>query len=340
MAAGKSKKQASEPSETKDIAGTDKEKKDYTWPVISGALALLLLISVFSNYGQDSASSQSLGKAEFSLKMKNFIQDTITQSAAEVTIENITEENGLYKFSILLNGKQAAVSYATKDGALLFPQALDVARIEELSKQKKEAETAEGPAEAPLKSDTPDVQLFVMSQCPYGVQAENALKPVLDALKGKIDFELRFIAKRNEDGTFSSLHGKPEVDEDLRQVCVMNVYPNYMDYIICRNADIEGSDWQSCAAKSNMSTALIKTCSEGREGEGLLAKNIEAGNKLGIGSSPTILINTQSYRGERSPDAFLGAICSAFNSAPEECSQMLGTSQTPVNEAPHAGCGA
>ncbi|VVB61324.1 Gamma interferon inducible lysosomal thiol reductase (GILT) [uncultured archaeon] len=325
--------------EEADKSGQDtsgnKEKKSYFWPAISAILGILLLISAFS--GSSKSSPSDTGKDEVSAKMQAFIQDTLLQGAVQVSIENITEEKGLYKFSVIVDGKPAAVSYATKDGAILFTQAIDV---ENAKKQVSEAKAKQEEAPKLNKTDVPKVQLFVMSQCPYGIQAENAIKPVLDALKNKISFELRFIANRNDDGTFSSLHGQPEVQEDMRQACAMNVYANYMDYVICRNSDIKGSDWQSCAAKNNINAELIKACSEGSEGEGLLARNIALGNKMGVGSSPTVIINSQNYRGQRTPESFLTAICSTFNNPPKECSEQLGTEQTPVDEAPHTGCGA
>ncbi len=315
----------------------NKAPKNYFWSAVSVILGILLLISIFSGSSDTSQPSPAIEKDTVSANMQAFIQDTLLQGAAQVTLENITEEKGLYKFNVLVDGKPAAVFYTTKDGNLLFTQSINV---EDAKKQAIEAKAMQEEATKPNKADVPEVQLFVMSRCPYGVQAENAIKPVLDALKNKISFELRFIANRNEDGTFSSLHGTPEIQEDLRQVCAANVYPNYMDYVVCRNANINSGDWQSCATKNNMNAEIIKACSEGKEGDALLAKNIALGNSIGVGSSPTIIINSQSYRGQRTPEGFLTAICSTFNNPPKECSQQLGTEQTQVDEAPHAGCGA
>ncbi len=317
--------------------GEGKELSKYLWPAISAVLAALLLASVFSGTSSVSQNPKALDINEFSLKMKGFIQSSLLSAPAEVSIQNITEENGLYRFSVLLNGKLAGTSYATKDGTLLFPQAIDVEKI--IQERTAAAEKA-NESSMPQKSDVPKVQLFVMSQCPYGVQAENAIKPVLDALSGKISFELKFIANENADGTFSSLHGQAEVDEDKRQSCAINVYPNYMDYVICRNADIKGSDWQPCATKNGMSAEVIRACSEGKEGDGLLSSNIKLGNEIGVSSSPTILINSKQYQGQRTPEAFLGAICSAFNNPPAECSRALTANSTGVSDVPEEGCGA
>ena len=72
----------------------------------------------------------------------------------------------------------------------------------------------------------PDVELFVMSYCPYGVQAEQELLPFLETYGDTIDFKLRFIIGKEEtsaedasgDIRFTSLHGEPELMENKRQM--------------------------------------------------------------------------------------------------------------------------
>ncbi len=140
------------------------------------------------------------------------------------------------------------------------------------------------------------IDLFVMSQCPYGTIAMDSMKEVLENFKGEIDFEMHFIATDNGDGTFSSLHGQPEVDENIRESCVMKYYPTdykYMDYIWCRNKDISSTEWQSCATDNGMDVNKIKTCAEGEEGKELLREKIKLSNELGIGASPTWMANNK-----------------------------------------------
>jgi hypothetical protein len=63
------------------------------------------------------------------------------------------------------------------------------------------------------------LDLFVMSQCPYGAQALLSMKEVLGHFKGqRIAFNVHYIADSAAGGTFSSLHGQPEVEEDIRLV--------------------------------------------------------------------------------------------------------------------------
>lgn len=139
------------------------------------------------------------------------------------------------------------------------------------------------------------LDLFVMSQCPYGTQALDAMKEVLTNFKDKINFQIHYIANETSDGVFDSLHGQPEVDENIRELCAIKYYPDnykYMDYIWCINKEIEkGStySWETCAKDF----PKIKTCFSGEEGKQLLSENIKLANDLQIGASPTWITNNK-----------------------------------------------
>lgn len=138
---------------------------------------------------------------------------------------------------------------------------------------------------------TKQLDLFVMSQCPYGTKALDAMEEVLENFGDQIDFNVHYIANENADGSFQSLHGQPEVDENIRELCAIENYPDdyeYMEYILCRNKDIAG-DWKECAKGFSQ----ISSCFSGTKGEELLSDNIKLANELGIGASPTWIVNNR-----------------------------------------------
>jgi len=156
------------------------------------------------------------------------------------------------------------------------------------------------------------IELFVMSQCPYGVQAESSMKKVIDGFKGDVNLSLHFIANDLGNGSFSSLHGANEVAEDLRQVCIMKYYPaKFLDYLTCVDNDYTnaGSAWEGCASSSQMDTNTIRQCSTGAEGSGLLSENIQRTKALQIDSSPTIYLDNKPYTGGRDNVTMTRAIC-------------------------------
>jgi hypothetical protein len=140
------------------------------------------------------------------------------------------------------------------------------------------------------------LDVYVMSQCPYGVKGLDAMKEVLTNFKGNIDFDIHYIASDNGDGTFTSLHGQGEVDENIRELCAIDLYPNdykYMDYIWCRNKDIKSTAWESCATDNGMDAAKIKACADGGKGKELLRTSIKETDAVGISASPTWLANNK-----------------------------------------------
>jgi hypothetical protein len=140
------------------------------------------------------------------------------------------------------------------------------------------------------------VDLFVMSKCPYGVQAMDSLKEVLSVVKN-VNLSINYIASADPvTGSFVSLHGQTEVDEDLRELCVMKYYPKssqYMEYIWCRNKDIQSTAWESCATSNNMDVVKISTCATGEEGKKLLRDSIAFTDSVGVQASPSWMANNK-----------------------------------------------
>ncbi len=167
------------------------------------------------------------------------------------------------------------------------------------------------------KSGTVNVDMYVMSQCPYGVQAEDAIIPALKNLGDSVVFNLNFIGTANSDGSFNSLHGVNEVNGDTVQLCAIKYEPKkYMDLILCMNQN-SGSipaNWEQCADQLKLDKASIKKCYEGAEGKQLLSASFSSSGIAGAQGSPTIKINGKDYSGQRDLASFTRAMCQNVNS--------------------------
>ena len=148
----------------------------------------------------------------------------------------------------------------------------------------------------------PTLELFVMSHCPYGVQAEEKLIPIIKKFGDAIDFKLQFIAEEKEvtstqDITpFISLHGYPEVAEDIRQLLIAQEYPDrYLDYILCRGKKLDKS-WEACAEKLGINVVKIQALFDTSEAAQLFRENIARAADLGIKASPTILVDGHRFQ--------------------------------------------
>ncbi len=187
------------------------------------------------------------------------------------------------------------------------------------------------PTPEPVKSSRPSVDLFVMSFCPYGVQAENAMAPVSGLLGTKTDIKIRYIATVNGDTVDSvkSLHGLLEAKEDLRQLCVAKLYPDkFWDYLNLINAQCypiykNATQLESCqknvTATLGIDNQTIGNCASGSEGMALLKADEAITQNLKVTGSPTLFINGQKYSGQRTPDAYKQFICARFDTPPAEC---------------------
>ncbi|MBL6974445.1 MAG: hypothetical protein ISR64_01815 [Deltaproteobacteria bacterium] len=182
-----------------------------------------------------------------------------------------------------------------------------------------------------------NLKLFIMSMCPFGVKAGNAMKEVLDAFGKDMNFELHFIADETAPGQFKALHGPKEVAENIRQLCAAKYYPKnnkFMDYIWCRNDDYKSADWEPCAKKAKMDAGRIKKCSEGEEGKKLHSEDIKIAKALGIGASPSWLANNKFKFSGLAPEQIKTNFCS-YNKGAKGCAKTL----TSDVKGPQGGCG-
>lgn len=269
----------------------------------------------------------------------------LLQGQSTVAVSNVTQSNGIYKFVVDVDGRQFD-SYLTTDGKILFPSAYDITAAD--STPVKANTTTTTTTTTTPKTDKPTVELFVMSFCPYGVQAEQIMKPVFDLLGSKADFNVRFIASVG--GTtidsVQSLHGANEAKEDLRQLCIAKYYDKvtywkYVSYIANgypTNISTSTIDtkWKEAAAVANIDTTKIETC-VANESLALMNADVAITNAYGVSGSPTLIINGVQYSGSRSSTAFQQAICAAFTTPPAECSGTVTNTQTTTSTS---GCAA
>ncbi len=135
------------------------------------------------------------------------------------------------------------------------------------------------------------MELFVMSQCPFGVRAEEFI------IKAKKDgtfpkdktVRVRYIVDYLADRGFSSLHGSGEWEENVRQLLIAKYYPEkFWKYLEIRNKDYRSSRWDKAmeAAGINPNKIMKKFDTEGME---LLKAEAQYIKDYGISASPTLV---------------------------------------------------
>ena len=185
------------------------------------------------------------------------------------------------------------------------------------------------------------LDVFVMSQCPFGVRALDAMDEVLKNFGDEMNFKIHFIADEdpNSPSGFRALHGEPEVRENIRELCAIKHYAKgrkYMDYILCRNKNIRSEDWKACTGKNGIKASVIEKCSTGAEGKKLHGDDIKIAKSLGIGASPTWLANNKHKFSGVDPETIKRNFCQ-HNPGTKNCDKKL---SGPKQGAPSGGgCG-
>lgn len=172
---------------------------------------------------------------------------------------------------------------------------------------------------------------------------------------------------KSQNGTmYSSLHGRQEANQDVREICAWNQNEDkskWWDFInnVNQNCTAKNADtcWEEQAKSAGLDTTKITECFN-KDGINLIEKEIAATEKYNVSASPTILINnivfppenayTSDNKGTlkignkiatqdqyRTPNVIKTALCYAFNKNPSECKTVLNNISGSTPAA--GGCG-
>ena len=267
-------------------------------------------------------------KEAIRVKAEKFINEKMVQPGTEAKIKSIVEENGMYKIFVSV-GSQELSAYISKDGKNFFPQVINMEEPAETESIMPQSE--QGANQTVPKNDKPEVELFVMSYCPYGLQAEKGILPVLELLGSKINFQLKFVDY--------AMHGQKEVDENLRQYCVQKQELGKLNsYLNCfvkqdsadaclKEAKINASSLAGCVSQADAQfkiNAKVADKSQWRNQQFPPFDIYQADNvKYSVSGSPALVVNGTTVSAQRDPQSLLNLICSGFSNQPAECQQKL-----------------
>jgi hypothetical protein len=180
-------------------------------------------------------------------------------------------------------------------------------------------------------SNKPVVELFVMSYCPFGLQIEKGLIPVLDTLNDSVNFSVKFCGY--------AMHGKIELNEQLVQYCIQREHmDHYLSYLRCFLAD---GNTSGCMNLTGIDPMEIAVCTGLADTEYNITQNYynqstwiggrfppfgiykEETERYGIYSSPTLLVNGSVVDTNRDSKSLLETICAGFGARPASCDANL-----------------
>ncbi len=305
-------------------------------------LASALFLTACGSEGSNEELAYKPGKTikpeEARVVAEDFINEFLMMDGMQASVRSDGLAYDLYRLKITFGSEEPIESFISKDGRLFFPQALN---IEEFKEEAAELNNAADISNLDLpKSDRPQVELFVMTYCPYGTQMQKGILPALEVLGDSIDFQQKYVDY--------AMHDKQELDENLLQYCIEKNNPDeFLNYLECFLADGQSA---SCLDENVTNQSTINSCITETDAEFKITENYN--NKVdwrgnypgfnlhksevdlyGVSGSPTLIINGQEVPASRDSASLLQIICSAFNNPPESCNTQL------PNTAPSPGFG-
>ncbi|MEM5875452.1 MAG: hypothetical protein QXW01_02785 [Candidatus Aenigmatarchaeota archaeon] len=309
--------------------------KNYNfWKYLALIFSILFLASFYFNvtgfYLRTNETIASYPSKEKIMKDTiEFINQYLIQPGAKAEGLNITDKGTYYEIMTIYQGNYIPV-YVSKDGKVLFLQGID---MDEFKKTAIETQQTSQTQKDIPKKEKPEFKVFIMSYCPFGIQAVKALLPVMKLLGDKADISIHFVNY--------IMHGEKEVWENLRQYCIQKEQKDkFYDYMLCF---VQSGDYEKCIKEANVDVEKLDYCISSLDKKYNITEILkdkstwlngvyppfpiedELNAKYKVRGSPTIIINDVEVRLSRSPEEFKKAICNAFVNPPKECEEKLST---------------
>lgn len=245
-----------------------------------------------------------------------------------VTLKSYERTSGVIKIKIDIGGTEYE-SFISADGKYLFPSAIEMAPTEGSETPTDQVSTTSvSTCEDLTKTDNPELDVYVVSQCPYGLQIQRAIAQAVSEVPELANYvKVRYIGSASGD-TITSMHGEEEATENLRQICIREEQPSkYWSYVSCY---MKAGASDSCLTSSGIDKGAVSACmSDSSRGVAYASEDFNLGTQYSVQGSPTLMLADanvdESGFGGRSADAIKQIVCCASNNQPAFCSKTLKT---------------
>ena len=279
--------------------------------LVLGVVTLILFISNFSGgMAGGVISKEQAGDA---------LLDFANQQGADAELVGVEDAGNFYEVTLAMDGRDVPLM-VTKDGEYFLSGGL--VPLDDGAAPSQQTDSQD---DIP-KSDNPEVELFIWSYCPYGVQAQGPLAEVASLLGSYANFKVVLYY----DG-----HGAYETQQNKIQACIQEVdKEKYWDYAAgfveniypkcgtSRDIDCDKTESIDLMKSLGIDSSKVMSCVDSR-GESLIGEDSQRAKQLGVTGSPSLIINGVKSNAGRTAEAYKAAVCYAFNDSPEECSIVL-----------------
>ena len=179
-----------------------------------------------------------------------------------------------------------------------------------------------------IKSEKPNVDLYVMSYCPYGTQAQKPFISIMKKFDEITNIDIKYVP-------YVMHNSQGEGEENLLQHCIKTTQKEkFVSYLSCFL-----KDWNSkeCLEETWIDETKLETCVKETDEKFEITKNLadkskkfpdfninkDSALKAWVKSSPTLVVNwLRVVVTNRTEKGFAKIICSTFKTTPEICKDI------------------
>jgi len=351
----KTKKEAKKQSSTKEdkkvitikIPSINLKKINLNYIVV--VLSVLLIVSLFLNF------RGGLTKPSGTLSLSGLVYMCPPQNCDTTQVDKWSEELGYtvtpyeavwsqYPIGLLFAENSVEIlDISTESGfyksvceSTENEKACEIAEVAVNEQTKQSCETL-------TKVDKPELDAFVVSYCPYGLQMQRILVPVHEALGDSNDIIIRYIGDV-VDGKITSMHGDEEAQENLKQICLREEQSDkFWDYLTCFMK--EQGQSEACSEEVSIDIDKLNECMiDSEKGIKYAQVDFDLQNKYGVTGSPSLFLNGEKVSefdfGGRTAEAVKTMLCCGMSNEATECNVELSTEQANTAFAPQYSSGS
>jgi len=172
---------------------------------------------------------------------------------------------------------------------------------------------------AEVVESRPVYDLYIMSQCPYGIQALSSFVEFVKIFK-KIDWNIHFIGSIDNDTVLSSFHGKEEAEDEQIWLAVKQNYPErWLEFLELRSKSFVPTRSILQKMKIDMEKIEKWITLKGRQE---LASHYQRSSRLNIKASPTLLLNNTPLEIQITRDRLAKYLCDKIDGSSAECRKL------------------
>ncbi len=170
----------------------------------------------------------------------------------------------------------------------------------------------------------PKAELYVMSYCPYGLQAQKWFLEAMLKLDKVADMEVKFVNYL--------MHGAKEWEENIAQYCIQKENKaQYKEYLKCflregkadeclAETKVDMKKLASCKAETKKAINYDENMLKGLDNP-LFTLHDKENKEYGVSWSPTFVLNGIKVPSGRSAKAYANLICDSFENKPTICEE-------------------